>query len=62
MSWNSEVVSTKGKYLGLSNVDHDADLTGYNQFSFSLVMLGTTMKQMSGYTGNFFIFMLYINF
>ena len=53
MSWNSEVISAKGKYLSLSNMDHDADLTSYNRFSFSLVMLGTTMRQMAGYTGKY---------
>ena len=51
MSWNSEVKSANGKYLGVSNMNHNADLTGYNQFIFTLVVLGTSLRQMAGYTG-----------
>ena len=51
MSWNSEVVSSKNKYLGLSSVEHNRDLTGMNLYSFTVVILGTTMQDMDNYEG-----------
>ena len=51
MSWNSKVISKRGKYLGLSNMNHNDDLKGQTKLSFSFVMLGTTIRQMAGYTG-----------
>jgi len=52
MSWNSEVISAKNKYLGLSNMEHNKDLTGMNLYSFTVVILGTTTQSMAEYEGN----------
>lgn len=49
-SWNSKVVRANGKYLGLSNMNHNENLRGLKQLSFTFVMVGTTMRQMAGYT------------
>ena len=55
MSWNSEVVVTSGKYLGLSNMGHNIDLTAMNSFSFTVVVLGATMQEMDQYSGLYIV-------
>ena len=53
MSWSSELISTKGKHLGLSNAVHNADMAGRKSFSFALVLIGPTFDSMAGYNGKY---------
>ena len=51
MSWNSEVVLAKNRYLGLSSMSHNPNLTEKDLFSFTVIILGTTTEQMNNYEG-----------
>ncbi|XP_078488276.1 uncharacterized protein LOC100175432 [Ciona intestinalis] len=50
MSWTSRKIYSGSKYLAVGNLQHNRRLSSYEQFSFTVVLLGTSMRAMQGYT------------
>uniref|UniRef100_F7AZ29 CBM2 domain-containing protein n=1 Tax=Ciona intestinalis TaxID=7719 RepID=F7AZ29_CIOIN len=50
MSWTSRKIYSGTKYLAVGNLQHNRRLSSYEQFSFTVVLLDTSMRAMQGYT------------